>query len=714
MQSRAFINRCRNSLFRLMLPLPFLSLPAVAGDQPAFSFSTEVKRPDMIREARDTAPKYNPTAHERKTTKEEAGNYKKRDMLQASYSSEAVLKAIIEPDAFQPYPAAGDPAYGALPAEERAAIIRAAESFLDYDWPTLRATDYLEFYETGSQVGFQQVYFARLKALETLLYAEILEGKGRFVRDIANGIWAVCEQTSFALPAHLNVEYPGAGLPSPDQPILALHASETAALLATADYFLADDLDALNPVFRERMRHEVRRQLLDPYLERTDYWWMAYEKPFTNNWNPWMTSNFLLCALVFCESRAELASCLLKAIEVLDHFINVYPDDGGCEEGPAYWGHAGGRLLDCLDLLGTATGGLIDVYDQPLIREMGNFMWYSSIHKPWYVNFADAHARYTPYPVKLFRYGKAVGSENLMAFAAGFPIEPYLSSHRTEYLFFDQLPKLFIREELLGFDQPFAPAVFKALPDLETAYVRQGTDTGEGFYLAAKGGYNAESHNHNDVGNFLIFLDGEPLLIDTGVGTYSSKTFSEQRYEIWSMQSSYHNLPDINGQPQPHMVQWRSDFFETNNTEDAAVISIGLTSAYPEAANLDSYIRTLRFDRIREEISLDESFAFRDGHASAGGNTVTFHFMTHHVPTPGSEPGQVILSHPQTGKPRAILTCPPGLDISVNKILLEDPRMAASWGDTLYRIVVQAELAPDKRLADFRFSINRSRRTFHP
>ncbi|MEX0325593.1 MAG: heparinase II/III family protein [Puniceicoccaceae bacterium] len=711
MQSHALSIPHSSSLLKraLLLTCSITVTLAVFGEEhPAFSFSTEVKRPDMTREARDTAPKYNPTSHIRKTTKEEAGNYTRRDILKNRYSSEAILGAIIEPSGFRPYPAAGDAAYRALPEEERTAIIKAAEGFLDYDWPTIRATDYLEFYETGSSGNILQQQFARLKGLETLLYAEILEGQGRFIRDIANGVWALCEQTSLALPTHLNVEYPGAGLPSHDKPILALHATEAAVILATAEYFFADELDAINPVFRERMRHEVNRQLLQPYLERTDYWWMAYKKPFTNNWNPWITSNYLLCALVFCQSREELAPHLLKAVDVLDRFINVYPDDGGCEEGPAYWGHAGGRLLECLHLLDTATDGLINIFDEPLIREMGNFMWYSSIHKPWYVNFADAHAKYTPYPTKLFRYGKAVGSENLMAFAAGFKLKPYLSSYRTEYLFFDQLPKLFHREELLSYDRPFEPVAFMALPGLETAYVRQSTHTGEGFYLAAKGGYNAESHNHNDVGNFLVFLDGEPLLIDTGVGTYTSKTFSEQRYEIWSMQSSYHNLPDINGQPQPHMIQWRSDFFETKHNNAGATITIGIASAYPKTANLESYIRTLQFDRAAEQISLEEAFTFRDGNSAGGGNAVTFHFMTHHVPSPGSKQGQVLLAHPDTGIARAVLSCPPDLDISVNKILLEDPRMAASWGDTLYRIVVQAQLPPDTQSADYPFTVQRA------
>ncbi len=576
----------------------------VAASTGSFAFSTEVKRPDMAAEAKDTAPKYNPTSHIRTTTKEDAGNFKERDILGRKYDPDALRGALIGAGAFRPYPEAGDAAYRALPPDERDAIITAAENYLGYDWPTLTATLYLDHYETGSLRDFQLAYFERVKALETLLYAEVLEGEGRFIRDIANGVWAICEQTTWAQPAHLNVEIPGAGLPTRDHPILALLATETAATLAAVHYFVVDELNAINPQFGPRMREEVRHHILTPYLERTDYWWMAYEKPFTNNWSPWITSNYLLCALVFSESDAELAAYVLKAVDVLDHFLNVYPDDGGCEEGPAYWDHGSGRLLDCLRLLDQATNGFINIYDEPLVREMGNFMWYASIHPPWYVNFADALARYKPDASTLFRYGQAVDSDNLMAFAATKPLKPYFSMPRSEYLFLRQLPNMFVRAELEAYDQEFQPSDFVVLPDLETAYVRQSTDTGEGFYLAAKGGYNAESHNHNDVGSYIVFLDGEPLLIDVGVGTYTSKTFSEQRYEIWSMQSSYHNLPDINGASQPHMIQWRSDYFAAHDHGSGATIEIGIASAYPAAANLADFQRTLHFDRAAERIHL--------------------------------------------------------------------------------------------------------------
>ena len=49
----------------------------------------------------------------------------------------------------------------------------------------------------------------------------------------------------------------------------------------------------------------------------------------------------------------------------------------------------------------------------------------------------------------------------------------------------------------------------------------QGSE--RGFYVAAKGGHNAESHNHNDVGSFIVYADGYPALIDVGVEAYTAK-----------------------------------------------------------------------------------------------------------------------------------------------------------------------------------------------
>ena len=49
---------------------------------------------------------------------------------------------------------------------------------------------------------------------------------------------------------------------------------------------------------------------------------------------------------------------------------------------------------------------------------------------------------------------------------------------------------------------------------------------------------------------FSLYIDETPVLIDAGVGTYTRQTFGDERYTIWTMQSLFHNLPEINGTQQ--------------------------------------------------------------------------------------------------------------------------------------------------------------------
>src|SRR5512137_2286293 len=72
------------------------------------------------------------------------------------------------------------------------------------------------------------------------------------------------------------------------------------------------------------------------------------------------------------EHRVQLVHKLLRS---LDSFLRFYPADGSCDEGPGYWGHAGGSLLDCLDLLHSASAGKLDVYAEPLVQEIGRFIY---------------------------------------------------------------------------------------------------------------------------------------------------------------------------------------------------------------------------------------------------------------------------------------------------------------------------------------------------
>ena len=46
-----------------------------------------------------------------------------------------------------------------------------------------------------------------------------------------------------------------------------------------------------------------------------------------------------------------------------------------------------------------------------------------------------------------------------------------------------------------------------------------------------KGGHNAENHNHNDVGSFVVALGRATPLVDPGSEVYTARTFSPRRYD---------------------------------------------------------------------------------------------------------------------------------------------------------------------------------------
>ena len=55
---------------------------------------------------------------------------------------------------------------------------------------------------------------------------------------------------------------------------------------------------------------------------------------------------------------------------------------------------------------------------------------------------------------------------------------------------------------------------------------------------------------------WVLYINSIPVFLDAGVGTYTRKTFSSERYSIWTMQSNYHNLPMINGVPEHVAVRY--------------------------------------------------------------------------------------------------------------------------------------------------------------
>jgi len=620
-----------------------------------------------------------------------------RRHLLASRLSEAKLAALlVSRSEWKPFPTLSDRVgWEALPAATRATLTEEGERQLKGEWRTLPATLFLEYARVGNRSRYEGVRNTRRGRLRDLVVAECVEAKGRFLDEIVNGIWTTCEESFWGVPAHLGAQRAGVGLPDTAEPIVDLFAAETAAQLAWTWYLLGPALDQVSKLVRPRVLAECRRRMLEPCRARDDFGWMGLGRNLNramNNWTPWICSNWLTTLLLLEDDPRGRAADTAKIALCLDRFLDSYHDDGGCDEGPGYWGRAGASLYDCLELLHSASRGAIDFYSEPLIRNIGRYVVHAHIHNDWYTNFADASAKVRPSGFLVWHYGRRVGDADMQALGAWLTSRERARGGLSESLG-RGLPALFWNAGLAQTParQPLRRDAW--MPGIQVMTARVTAGSPKGLYLAAQGGHNAESHNHNDVGNFMVYADGEPLLIDAGVDTYTAKTFSSRRYEIWTMQSAYHNLPTVGGVMQGAGRQFEATSVSYRSGEDSAEMTLSLARAYPKEAGIQEWMRTLRLDRRKNEVTVRDQYSL-----SKLPSEITLTLMSARQPKPSA--GAI-----DYGIGRVVFD-PQAFRVKVEEIELEEGRLSAVWGARLWRTLLVA--SPPPRQGDWTVRVSQA------
>jgi hypothetical protein len=491
-----------------------------------------------------------------------------------------------------------------LPPNIKKEYITRAEGYLSYNWPVVKATDYLEFIRSGDRR--QEVYSACSNALISLVMGELVEGKGRFTDQIINAVWYYSEQTWWGWSAHLYFQKPGPGLPDINEPTVDLGVGEVTSNLAWTWYLFKDEFDKVHPLISQRLKQEIMNKSLIPYFKRDDFGYMGFKGGRPNNWNPWINYNMLYAYLLVETDQSKKTAEVQKVINSLDKFLNGYSDDGGCDEGPSYWGAAGALLYESLEILQNATNGKFDVYDDPLIQNIGKYFYKANIHAPYFLNFADADATTGGNASSVYRYGKAIKDPVMQQFGAYLAKLGKWGEGSMGGKICDQIRNLGLLDEIKNSEAKEALVADFWLPDTEVAGARDKEGSFMGFFFGAKGGFNNESHNHNDVGTAVMYYNGKPCIIDLGREEYTSKTFSSKRYEIWTMQSGYHNLPVINGTDQMQGEKYRAKNSTFSANAKSATFSTDIAGAYTADALVKSWVRSYTLNRGKNFIITDK------------------------------------------------------------------------------------------------------------
>lgn len=573
---------------------------------------------------------------------------------------------------FSPFAGGGRPNREELPKEVRTDLIHRGEEFLGYAYPSLPATLFMDFCRTGNRGRFEDRYMARRRALNALVLAEFAEGKGRFLDDIVNGIYALCEESGWQLPAHNSYirDTPQLLLPDAQAPVLDLFACETGAQLALVHFLLKEALDSVSPAVFSRMEDELSTRIISPYLNR-HFWWMGDGDEPMCNWTAWCTQNVLLTVFTTGQPQKVRNLTVRQAAYSLDCFLKDYGEDGCCNEGAQYFRHAGLCLFNAMEVLNTVSGGTFSpLYRENKIRNIAAYILNMHVDDRYYINFADCSPIAGRAGVREFLFGRRVANPDLEAFAAQEWRRNENRGLAEEINLFYRLQAALTEREISAF-QPAAPVRHPEVyyPSVGVFVARDKT-----YCMAVKAGCNNDSHNHNDTGSFTIYKDGRPFLIDIGVESYTKKTFSPQRYEIWTMQSAYHNLPTFGGVMQKDGAAYRAQSIAVSFGEQESRISMDIAKAYPPEAGVTEYLRTAILKK-GEKILVEDTFS-----GSCGEAVLSLMFCEEPVPD-----GRRIT----VGRTGTVLMS--SGTVTVEKIPVSDPRLRTAWPDTLWRALIRYE-----------------------
>ncbi len=552
-------------------------------------------------------------------------------------------------------------------------------------WPVARASDFARYFRDGNRTAYESAVHARHTRLTRATLMAALGGADSesWIDEVTDGAMVFCEQSTWCWAAHDDVHArTGDVLPDRAAPFLDLGAGEVAAQLAWVDLALGDALDARSPGLRARIRQEVASRVFEPFLGRRDWHWLGLDGD-VHNWNPWIHGNVITAACALADDPAVRAKVVALSIEGIDRYLASLPPDGAIDEGYAYWWNGAARALEALEFVEHATDGRLNAAELPLLSSVVRFPASMHVAGPWYVNVADAPAR-LPHPVPwrtLHHWGRAVGDDAAVAHARAQQTsvaDESVGLGRTLLALSDQAWAAAGAGRTQGADDHAPESVW--LPSVQLMVARGASTTGP--VLAAKGGHNAENHNHKDVGAFSLAWDGAPVLADAGQPTYTAQTFGPNRYAIRTMQSGWHNAPAPWGLEQRLGRDATATAEHTDNGATAEA-TYSLADAYPLPSG-SRWTRKVRLERADDRVVVADAWSLpRPEDPPFDG--VLLHLLIHgEVDLIGAS--DVVIRPAAGGRAVGLHWEGDAVALSSEAWALDDPLLTQVWGERLTRL----------------------------
>ncbi|MEI8309467.1 MAG: heparinase II/III family protein [Verrucomicrobiota bacterium] len=544
-------------------------------------------------------------------------------MLTERYSKDFIAGAAARSESRSPFPPAADRAAWEgllrhpLNRIRKERVLAEAEALRGKLPAVLPASGFIDFMRSGDRRTYEAAYFSRRRSLAIHVLSECFSPGAGNLEAALDVAWAICEETTWALPAHVARRAPDDPLPDANRQTLDIFACETAAVLAETRHLLRAGFDLLSPVIAERIEGEILRRIIEPFEQRDDFWWLSGE----NNWSPWCVSATLLAASHVIREPERLAGIIGKCMAALDRFIARYPDDGCCDEGAMYWAASPGALLVALEALYGLSGGKINIYDEPKIVAMARYIGHIHVGGGYCFNYSDCPPRLGNIAARVYRFGERIGDKSLEDLAL-LAMRGWKRDGEPDSTLgigasggggncgalMQALRQLFwVPADAAPKASPVALGHW--YPEMEVMVARSSAETAPPMVLGVKGGTNGVNHNHNDVGSFVIHSSGSPVVVDVGNGAYTRQTFGSERYSMWWNASRGHNVLQFGDYEQAPGGEFRAKLIGREDSGDTVTLAFELAGAYPSGAGVESWQRSFLLCRgASPKVTITDSF----------------------------------------------------------------------------------------------------------
>ena len=477
----------------------------------------------------------------------------------------------------------------------------------------LKYSDFKNFFTTGNRSVYESQYFKRRGMLVTsAVLALIYPEEEKYINLLNDIIFAICDEYTWCVPAH----HPE--LDVYDKTFIDLFASETGFSLAEIYTLLGNRLDK---IVKDRIKIEIQSRIIDSFMSDRHFWWA---ERCTNNWAAVCGGSVGCTCMLMCPDLFPKIKERLDAI--MERFLSGFKSDGYCLEGTGYWHYGFGFFVTYADMLKTFTDGAENYFERDKVRVIATFLQKMFLSGTSAVSFADG-GDVLNYHIGLLHYLKNLYPDDIKVYS---PDYSYIrdNCHRTCLTL---RAATWLSPEI--YDTPVDVASdAEYYADESQWYVRRTKNYG----LAAKGGCNAEHHNHNDVGAFIFAKGGKQIITDMGRGAYTKQYFrNETRYDFIETSSLGHSVPFFGKVIQKFGAQFAS----ANTKLENGVFSLDIAGAYG-AEEVKSVLRSFSFtdksvilndkfvytgnEKITDRLSLKEKPSLQGDTVIAGELTVKF------------------------------------------------------------------------------------------